>query len=367
MYIYENPDWPHFVWDQEIITSYLTQIRYRQGRFIGGMDLANFHLRELTNLETLTQDVLKSSEIEGEILDQSLVHSSIARHLGMETAALDKEDKNTEGVVEMILDATQRFYKPLDAERLFQWHASLFPTGRSGWKKICVGVWRKGSVQVFSRSMDKEKVHFEAPSADYVKNEMDFFLDWLNRETTMDLVLKAAIAHFWFLTIHPFDDGNGRIGRAIADFLLARSENSSHRFYSLSTQIQKERKSYYEILEKSQKGSLDITPWISWFLNCLKQAIENACHTLDRIKSKNQAWEIFNKLSLNERQIKMINLLLDKQFEGKLTSSKWAKITKCSQDSALRDIHDLISKGILMKNLDEGRNTNYLLIENFEL
>lgn len=361
MYIHELKNWPKFSWDQEKLTSLLIQLRHQQGRLIGGMESIGFHLREETILETLTQDIVKSSAIEGEILDQSLVRSSVARHLGMDKAALDAVDRNIEGVVEMTLDATQKFDQPLTKERLFNWHASLFPTGRSGFAKITLGTWRKGPVQVVSGQIGKEFVHYEAPPAERVDQEMELFLDWLNNETSIDLVLKTGLAHLWFVTIHPFDDGNGRIGRAIADLLLARSEKTAHRFYSLSAQIQAERKHYYTILEQTQKGNLDITLWLEWFFGCLGRAIEKALSSLDSIVYKGQFWESLAKITLNERQRKMINRLLD-GFEGKLTSSKWAKITKCSQDTAYRDILDLIDKGILKKNEEGGRSSSYALI-----
>jgi len=358
-YIHELEKWPNFYWDQGKIADLLIQLRHSQGLLIGGMQSIGFHVQEETVLQTLTQDVVKSSEIEGEILDKSLVRSSVARHLGMEIAA-DPIDRNIEGVVEMVLDATQKYDQPLTKERLLSWHASLFPSGRSGFSKIRVGAWRTGPVQVVSGRFDKEKIHFEGPAADKVDRDMQVFLDWINNETTLDLVLKAAIAHLWFITIHPFDDGNGRIGRAIADLILARSEKSSCRFYSLSTQIQKERKSYYTILEQTQKGNLDITSWIEWFFGCLSRAIQDALSTFDKVVHKAKFWEALSEKSLNERQRKIINNLLD-NFKGKLTTSKWAKITKCSQDTAYRDILDLIDKEILVKNLEGGRSTSYSL------
>ncbi len=361
MYIYELEGWPNFTWDHEKLSNFLIQLRHVQGRLIGGMESIGFHFREESILQVLTQDVVKSSEIEGEILDQTLVRSSVARHLGVDVAA-DPIDKNIEGVVEMVLDATQKFDQPLTKERLLGWHASLFPHGRTGFTKIRVGAWRTGPVQVISGQMGKETIHFEGPPADQVDEQMKLFLNWFNTKTSCDPVLKAAIAHLWFVTIHPFDDGNGRIGRAIADLMLARSENSSHRFYSLSSQIQKERKAYYAILERTQKGILDITPWIEWFFGCLKRAIENALSTLDIVLQKAQFWEALADVSLNDRQRKIINRLLD-GFEGKLTTSKWAKLAKCSQDTAYRDILDLIDRGILMKNAEGGRNTSYSLIK----
>ena len=361
MYIHELANWPKFSWDQAHLSDLLVRLRHQQGRLIGGMESIGFHAREEAVLRTLTQDVVKSSAIEGEILDPSLVCSSVARHLGMEFAALDAVDRNIEGVVDMLLDATQKYDQPLTKERLFQWHASLFPMGRSGYSKIRTGAWRTGVVQVVSGQMGREIIHFEAPPAVLVEREMELFLEWFNHADKIDRVLKAALAHLWFITIHPFDDGNGRIGRAIADLMLARSENSPRRFYSLSAQIQKERKGYYAILEQTQTGTLEVTTWIQWFFHCLESAIEEALSALDVILHKGKYWEALADTPLNERQKKMINRLLD-GFEGKLTTSKWAKITKCSQDTAYRDILGLINLGILEKNPESGRSTSYSLI-----
>jgi Fic family protein len=360
MYIYERKGWPAFAWDQERIASLLVLVRHQQGRLIGGMETIGFYSSEEVVLQTLTQDVVKSSEIEGEILDKAFVRSSVARHLGMEAAALNRTDRNVDGVVEMVLDATQKFNRPLTKQRLFNWHASLFPTGRSGFTKIQVGNWRKGDVEVVSGAMGKEVIHFEGPPAGQVNHEMKLFLNWLNQEAKIDLVLKTAIAHLWFVTIHPFDDGNGRIGRAIADLLLARSEKSSRRFYSLSAQIQAERKDYYKILEKTQKDGLNITPWLEWFFQCLTRAIDQALSTLAVVKEKERIWGAFAEIPLNDRQRKLLNRLLD-GFGGKLTTSKWAKIAKCSQDTAYRDILDLVDRGILIKDTDRGRSTSYSL------
>jgi Fic family protein len=360
MYIYELTDWPHFVWDQEAIIKKLISLRHQQGRLLGGMQTIGFQFCNESVLQSLTEDVVKSSEIEGEILDQSLVRSSVARHLGLASAALEVADRNVEGVVEMVLDATQRFDRPLTQERLFEWHTLLFPQVRSGFRKIQVGKWRTGPVDVISGPPWKEIVHFEAPEASRVGYEMDLFLKWFNEEGTIDLALKAALAHLWFVTIHPFEDGNGRIGRALTDLLLARSENSAQRFYSLSEYIQKDRKNYYAVLEKTQKGNLNLTHWIDWFFKTLGNAVENALSTLNIVLYKSHFWESISEIPLNERQRKMINRLLD-HFEGKLTTSKWAKITKCSQDTAYRDILDLLSKGILFKNPEGGRSTSYVL------
>ncbi|MBW8309951.1 MAG: Fic family protein [Candidatus Paracaedibacteraceae bacterium] len=362
MYIHELKDWPIFRWNKEFILERLIPIRHQQGVLIGKMESLGFNLRKEATLQTLTQDVIKSSEIEGEILDRSLVRSSIARRLGIDIAGIDKVDRNVEGVVEMMLDATQNYHEPLSKDRLFAWHASLFPTGHSGLSKITVGQWRKGPMQVVSGYIGQEKVHFEAPSAERVDQEMAVFLDWFNGTSTIDPIIKAGISHLWFVTIHPFDDGNGRIGRAIIDYMLARSENSPQRFYSLSSQIQQERKSYYRILEQIQKGDLEITIWIEWFIDCLGRAIQGASHSLSTILYKAEFWQAINTVQLNERQKKIINLLLD-GFKGKLTSSKLAKIVRCSQDTAYRDILELLNSGILIKNPGGGRNTSYSLIE----
>lgn len=364
MYIHELKHWPHFTWDQSTIANWLSRLRYLQGHLIGKMESIGFSARDETVLQSLTQEVVKSSEIEGEILDPSLVRSSVARHLGIEIGALDIVDRDIDGVVEMVLDATQKFDEPLTKERLFNWQSSLFPTGRSGFSKIQVGNWRLGPVDVVSGSFGKEIIHFEAPSSNRVNDEIDIFLQWFNKKDKMDLVLKAAIAHLWFVTIHPFDDGNGRIARAIGDLLLARSEKSPRRFYSLSAQIQKERKSYYAILEKTQKGNLDITLWIEWFFACLERAIEKALSILENTKNKTEYWKSLENVPLNTRQRNIINRLLN-HFEGKLTSSKWAKITGCSQDTAHRDILDLMDKDILVKNTEGGRSTSYSLKKKF--
>jgi Fic family protein len=360
MYIHELKGWPNFFWDSEKIAPILIQLRHEQGRLMGRMESIGFHFREEIVLQSLTEDVVKSSAIEGEILDPSAVRSSVARRLGIDSAALDIVDRNVEGVVQMMLDATQKFDQPLTEERLFGWHAVLFPTGHSGFTKINVGMWRTGPVQVVSGPLGRETVHFDAPPAVQVSQEMGLFLEWLNSETEIDLVLKAALAHLWFVTIHPFDDGNGRIGRAISDLLLARSENSAHRFYSLSAQIQVERKGYYQILENTQKGTLDVTSWLEWFLRCLVRAMDKASFTLEAVKYKERVWDSFSKIPLNERQRKLINRLLD-GFQGKLTTSKWAKIAECSQDTAHRDILDLVNRGILIKNTEGGRSTSYFL------
>ena len=363
LYIHERDDWPRFYWDQYGMAIQLAAVRHRQGRLIGRMEGLGFKLREEAVLSTLTQDVLKSSEIEGEILDVDQVRSSLARRLGIDIGGLTAADRHVEGVVEMVLDAVERYQEPLTEERLFGWHAALFPTGRSDTRKIKVGEWRDdgfGPMQVVSGPIGKERVHYQGPAADRLPAEMSRFLDWFNGSASVDPVLKAALAHFWFVTIHPFDDGNGRIARAIADLALARSDQSPKRFYGMSAQIRLERKEYYDILEQTQKGTLDVTAWMRWFLGCLDRAFDGAEETLSAVLRKAGFWEAHAEASFNERQAKIVNRLMD-GFEGKLTSSKWAKLTKCSQDTAHRDILDLIKRGILVKDAAGGRSTSYSL------
>ena len=362
-FIHQSDNWPNFSWKLEEFINLLSEVRNLQGRIMGRMESLGFDLRNEATLETLTLDVLKSTEIEGEYLNPDQVRSSIARRLGLEIAGSVESDRNVDGVVEMMLDATQNCFNPLTAERLFDWHAALFPTGRSGMYKITVANWRSdstGPMQVVSGAMGKEKVHFQAPDSSLVESEMSRFLDWFNKSSELDLVLKASVAHLWFVTIHPFDDGNGRITRALTDMLLAQSDRSSQRFYSMSAQIRLERKQYYEILEKTQKGNLDITDWIKWFLNCLLNALKSTDTILNRVLFKADFWTRHAKTIMNERQKKLLNKILD-GFEGKLTSSKWAKIAKCSKDTAIRDINDLINKNILKKDEAGGRSTNYEL------
>jgi Fic family protein len=363
MYIHERKDWPEFKWDESGLAGPLAEVRHWQGRLLGRMESLGFQLRDEATLRVLTQDVVKTSEIEGEKLDAETVRSSLARRMGLDIGALRPVDRNVEGMVEIMLDATRQFAEPLTRERLFGWHAALFPTGRSGMHRITVGSWRReesGAMQVVSGPVGREKVHYEAPTHDRLKGEMPRFLSWLNAKPHMDLVFKSAVAHFWFVTIHPFEDGNGRIARAIADMLLARSEQSSQRFYSMSSQIQQERKAYYDVLERCQKRDLDITLWIEWYLNCLKRAIGASEKILEAVLVKDRFWKRHAGESFNERQRKVVNRLLD-GFEGKLTSSKWAKLTKCSQDTALRDISDLVERVVLAKDDAGGRSTNYVL------
>ncbi|MBI2555521.1 MAG: Fic family protein [Candidatus Rokubacteria bacterium] len=360
-YIHNNPDWPRFHWNRESLAGRLAVVRYEQGRLLGRMEALGFKLRQEAVLKTLTEDVLKSSEIEGEQLDAEQVRSSIARRLGMDIGGLKPVDRNVEGVVEMMLDATGHYEQPLTAERLFGWHASLFPTGRSGMRRIRVGAWRDDSsdpMQVVSGAVGRERVHLEAPAAGRLNREMQVFLDWFNESTETDWVVKAGVAHLWFVTIHPFEDGNGRIARAIVDMALARSEQSAQRFYSMSAQIRQERATYYDILENTQKGEMDITPWMDWFLGCLSRAIDGAQAILGTVLSKARFWEAVGDSPLNERQRFVLNRLLD-GFHGKLTTKKWAELAKCSHDTALRDISALVERGILVRNPEGGRSTSY--------
>lgn len=364
-YIHQLPDWPKFSWDYDALAGPLAAIRHRQGRLMGRMESLGFSLRAEALLQTLTLDVLKSSEIEGEFLDKNQVRSSLARRLGMDMVGLVPADRNVEGIVEMMLDATRNYDKPLTKDRLCAWHASLFPSGYSGINKIKIGNWRddaKGPMQVVSGPIGHECVHFAAPSADRLEVEMNTFLDWFNKNDAMDLVLKAGIAHLWFVTIHPFEDGNGRIARAITDMMLARSEQSSQRFYSMSAQIRRERDDYYNMLEDAQKGTLDITEPLEWFLECLDRAFDGVETILAGVLRKAAYWNVWSELHFNDRQKLMLNKLLD-GFKGKLTSTKWARIAKCSQDTASRDITDLINQGVLIKNSGGGRSTSYSLVE----
>jgi len=361
-YIYEHKNWTDFTWDDQALSALFGEVRMMQGKIIGQMSALGFSAKEEATLTALTLDVVKSSEIEGELLNYEQVRSSIARRLGINTAGLVPSSRHIEGVVEMMLDATQRYQLPLSENRLFGWHAALFPTGYGGPYKIETGQYRTGEMHVVSGAMGREKVHYKALPQALVKAEMDKFLHWVNHGTKLDPVLKAAIAHFWFIIIHPFDDGNGRIGRAITDMLLARAEHSGERFYSMSSQILVERKRYYEVLQKVQHSAGDITEWLEWFLHCLKNAMQATEHTTQKILHKAAFWQLHEHTPINERQRLMLNKLLD-GFEGKLQTSKWAKITKTSTDTALRDIKDLVEKGILKQTEEKGRNANYELSE----
>lgn len=369
MWIYEHKDWPNFFWDQESIMPVLINVRYIQGRLLGRMQGLGFDLKQEASLSTLTNDVLKSSAIEGENLNPEEVRSSIARRLGIDVFGLAPASRDVDGIVEMMLDATQDFDKPLKEGRLFDWHAALFPTGRSGMRHITVGAYRPekvGAMQVVSGPMGHEKIHFEAPHAKALEKEMSAFLKWFDQEDNLDAVIKAAIAHLWFITIHPFEDGNGRIARAIADMALARVDNTAERFYSMSAQIESERKDYYAKLEAQQKGDVDITEWLMWFLKCLERAIESAEETLATVFHKSKLWEHLNQKPVNERQRLIVNRMFE-DFKGHMNTSKYAKITKCSTDTAFRDIKELLGMGAFVKNPGSGRSTSYRLAEAEEL
>jgi len=365
-YIYDQPDWPVFRWDKAVLANELAALRYRQGRFLSRMEALGFELRSLAVLQTLTDDVLKTSEIEGEVLDRRQIRSSLARRLGMDAAGLPPADRHVDGIVDMLLDATRNFAQPLTAERLFAWHAALFPTGRSALKRITVGGWRRaegGPMQVVSEDRPgRQIVHFQAPGADRVDAEMRRFLTWFENEAVeIDPVIKAAVAHIWFVTIHLFDDGNGRIGRAIIDLVLARAEGTSQRFYSMSARLRVERNSYYETLEAAQKGDLDITLRLRWFMRVLDGALDDAETRMDAVLRRATFWGNSAVDGVNDRQRKILNRLLD-GFEGKFTSSKYAKMAPCSQDTALRDIDDLMARGLLAREAAGGRSTSYALL-----
>lgn len=364
MWIHEHTDWPNFTWDVETLAAKLAELRHRQGRLLGRMEGLGFELKQEASLSTLTNDVVKSSAIEGETLNPNEVRSSIARRLGMDIAGLVPASRDVDGIVEIMLDATQQFSTPLTKQRLCGWHAALFPTGRSGLHKITVGDWRTpevGPMQVVSGPMGKEKIHFEAPHAKRLNREMQAFLKWFEKNNDIDPVIKVGIAHFWFVTVHPFDDGNGRIARAIGDMALARADGTPNRFYSLSSQIEADRKEYYHQLEKQQRTTPNLTHWLAWFLDCLDRAINNAETTLSYVLFKAQLWEIINQKPVNDRQRLIINRMLDDDFEGFMNTSKYAKLAKCSNDTALRDIQELKERGIFIKNSGGGRSTSYRL------
>ena len=366
MWIHEHNNWPKFTWNAEKLTSKLADMRHHQGRLLGRMEGLGFEFKREANLSTLTSDVVKSSAIEGENLNPEEVRSSIARRLGIDTTGPVSANRDVEGIVEIMLDATQQFTKPATKERLFDWHAALFPTGRSGMRRITVGNWRSvesGSMQVVSGPIGREKVHFEAPNAERLAHEMAEFLAWFEGKDGVDPVLRAGIAHLWFMTIHPFEDGNGRIARAITDMALARADGMPYRFYSLSSQIESERKDYYDQLEKQQRDTLEITGWLKWFLDCLGRAIASAENSLSAVLFKARLWEKINRQPVNERQRLIINRMLEDDFKGNMNTSKYARLAKCSLDTALRDIQDLKSRGIFIQNPGGGRSTSYRLLD----
>lgn len=362
VYIWQQPTWAEFTWDNEKLITLLSEVRNLEGRVLGLMSGLGFSVQNTTSLDVMVEDVLRSSEIEGELLNADRVRSSIARHLGIEVEGLPNPDHYTEGVVQVMLDAVRNSDMPLTHERLFNWHAALFPTGRSGMYPITVAAYRKGAepMQVVSGAMGREKVHYEAPVSETVPAMMDEFLTWINAEQNVDPILKAAVAHLWFVAIHPFDDGNGRLTRTITDMLLAKADGMPHRFYSMSAEILRERKGYYAALEKTTTGTMDITLWLEWFLQTLRSAILHSEATIQRVVKKSLFWQQHREVAMNERQTKVVNMLWD-GFEGKLNTSKWAKITKVSTATAFRDINDLVEKGVLVATTEGGRSTNYLL------
>jgi len=364
-YIWQSDVWPKWRYDLSAIADQLTAVSHAQGLLMGRLADVGLAVRDQASIATLTDEVVKTSEIEGEVLNADSVRSSVARHLGLDIGAVAPVDRHVDGVVDMVLDATLNSDKPLSAERLFGWHAALFPTGYSGLNKIITGQWRDdadGPMQVVSGPVGRRKVHFEAPPAHALPKETADFITWANAATGEPALVKAGLAHLWFVTVHPFDDGNGRMARAVGDLFLARADSSPQRFYSLSAQIQRERKDYYDILERTQKGTMDVTQWLAWFLGTLNRAVESAHSTLEKVLVKALFWQRLAGVALNERQLKLLNRMLD-GFEGKLTSSKWAAIAKCSPDTALRDITQLLALGVLQKSNGAGRSAGYLLVD----
>jgi len=369
-YIHQLPHWPAFIWDAQAFTQNLAAVRYKQGKHLGKMEALGFELRTNASITTLTSEIVKSSAIEGEQLNTEEVRSSISRKLGLDVAGLPKPSREVEGIVEIMLDATQKFDQPLTEERICSWHFALFPTGRSGMQPITVGSWRTdeyGSMQVVSGALGKERVHFQAPVATRLNAEMKRFLDWFNSPSDIDPILKSAVAHLWFITIHPFDDGNGRIARAITEMALSRADGSKERFYSMSTGIEEERKEYYLQLESTQRGSLDITSWIAWFIECLNRTLSNSDELLAVVLRKAHLWRHINATPVNQRQRLLINRMLEHDWKGHLTTSKYALLAKCSQDTALNDVKELVARGILILNERGGRSTSYRLANPNEL
>ena len=362
MWIHEHKNWPHFTWNSEALASRLGEVRHQQGRLVGRMEGLGFEFRREVTLKTLTDDVVKSWAIEGENLNWQEVRSSVARRLGMDRAGLTPVSRHVEGIVEMMMNAVGEFADPLTRERLFNWHGALFPTGRSGMRQISVAAWRKGPMEVISGPIGREKIHFKAPHEERVETEINTFLSWFENENAMDPVLKAGLAHFWFVTIHPFEDGNGRIARAIGDMALARADGTANRCYGLSAQIESNRKDYYLQLERQQRATPDVTDWLRWFLSCLNNAIKNSENKLNAVVFKVQLWEKINQHPVNERQRLVINRMLADNFQGHMSTSKYAKLVKCSSDTALRDIQDLKTWGIFIQNPGRGRSTSYRLL-----
>nr|WP_295782376.1 Fic family protein [Rhodoferax sp.] len=364
-YIWQLPEWPHLTYDAATLAAPLAQVHRAQGQLMGRMAELGLAQREQATLQVLTQEVIKTSEIEGERLSLDAVRSSIARRLGLDIGALAPSDRHVDGVVDVVLDATRSFDQPLTAERLFGWHAALFPTGYSGRSRITVAAWRtdaSGPMEVVSGPVGREKVHFTAPPASTLSGQTAAFLDWFEAAPLGDAVIKAGLAHLRLVTLHPFDDGNGRISRAVGDMALARAEGTAQRFYSLSAQLQRERKDYYDQLEATQKGPLDVTPWLNWFLGCLLRAVQGADATLAGVLDKAQFWQRWAGTPMNGRQTQVLNRVLD-GFEGKLSNAKWAALGKCSADTALRDINDLLARGVLRRLEGGGRSTGYVLVK----
>jgi Fic family protein len=368
-WIHEHPDWPHFKWDDQKITPKLIDLRHKQGYLLGRMDSLGFNLKQDANLQVLIKDVITTSAIEGERLDKFEVRSSISRRLGLDVGGLTPSSFEVDGVVEMMLDATQNAFEPLTNQRLFDWQKALFPARRSGMIALTFDSWRpkqSGKMQVVSGAFGMQTVHYEAPEADRLEDEMDYFIQWFNSSLSIDPVLKAAIAHFWFVSIHPFEDGNGRIARALSDMTLARADGIQYRFYSVSSQIQMERKDYYLQLESQQRATPDITEWLLWFLGCMERSIDNADETLNHILYKADLWKLIRQESINERQETVLNRMMDPHFKGFMNTSKYAKLAKCSTDTALRDIQQLKSRGILIQNTAGGRSTSYRLPDSLD-
>ncbi|WP_067673926.1 Fic family protein [Nocardia miyunensis] len=364
-YLWEDAHWPELRYDDSRLAHPIFEVAHQHGYLLGRLADAEDETREQASLAALTSDVVKTSEIEGELLNAESVRSSIARHLGVDIGAVMPADRHIDGVVEMVLDATVHHEQPVTSERLFGWHAGLFPTGYSGISRVRIGGWRtdeNGPMEVVSGPYGRQRVHFEAPPADTLETEMRRFLEWFNEAAPESPIIKAGLAHLWFVTLHPFDDGNGRIARALGDLWLARADHSPQRFYSLSTQIQRDRNAYYTILERTQKGTLDVTEWLLWFIGALQRAITHANSTVDDVLAKAEFWRQRRQFAMNERQRAMLNRLLD-GFNGKLTTRKWAIITKCSQDTALRDINELIELGVLRRSESGGRSTSYELAQ----
>ena len=363
-YIWQQEDWPHMTWDNMSFSNTLAEVNMLRGKLLGRVSMFGFEEQNQSMLDSLTQEIVHSAKIEGEELNRDSVRSSVARQLGLEYEGLPVPDHYTEGVVQVMMDAVQHYAMPLDAERLFSWHAALFPTGRSGIHKIAVAQWREGDepMQVVSGALGHEKVHYEAPASEDVPRMMSELIGWINIEEGVDPLVKAAVVHLWFVTVHPFDDGNGRLCRTLTELLLSRADQTSQRYYSLSSEILNHRKEYYDHLEQAQKGELDITPWIQWFLQTLKTALENALQKTENVVRKARFWDEHRTMVFNDRQRKVLNMLFD-GFEGKLNSSKWYKINHCSQDTAIRDIKDLMAKGVLRQTNEGGRSTNYELNE----